>query len=161
MRHARTVAIASVAAFALSTPAQAFAAGPASLVPVWLSTGMGVFALVAAVVLLIEVSRLRRAAEGAAFTDNMAYVMGGIICLATSVLVGWIAGVADVGLTAEHARFFSDALVGVAMVLLGVYFVRVRRAISRYLKVLSGETLLAQAHMTEEDTAPPEGEPGA
>jgi len=161
MRHTRTIVIASAAVFVLLTPARAFAAKSTYAVPGSFSIGMGVFALAAAVVLLMEVSRLRRVAAGAAFADNMAYVMGGIICLATSVLVGWISNTTDLGFSAEQARFFSDALVGVAMVLLGVYFVRVRRAVVRYMDVLSGEMLLAKAHTGEEDEGPEEGGPGA
>ncbi|MBE0416795.1 MAG: hypothetical protein IBX63_03415 [Coriobacteriia bacterium] len=110
---------------------------------------MGAFALFAAVWLLVEVARLRRIAAGAAFAEHMSYVSGGVICLAASVLVGWIAGVLPYGLTPAAARFLSDALVGVSMVLLGIYFVRVRRAIARYLDVLNADAAIARAHIDE------------
>ena len=120
------------------------------MVPAWLSTGMGVFALFAAILLLVQVTALKRVADGAAFTQHMAYVTGGILCLAAAVLLNWAAGVGQLGIDEAQGRFLSDALVGVSMVLLGVYFYRVRRAMARYLTGMGGEEALARAHETGE-----------
>ena len=123
----------------LATPVAAYAATDSVLaVPQWLSFGMGAFALVVSAFVLVEVARLRRLAEGSAFADNMAYVMAGIVALAASALAGWIALLDPEGVDGDQVRIVSDALVGVGMVLLGVYFYRVRRAMRRYLDVLSG-----------------------
>ncbi len=116
-------------------------------IPTWLSTGMGIFALLAAAVLLVQVTALRRVAAGAVFAEHMVYVTGGILLLSASVLVGRVVGLVDLGIDPAEARLFADALVGVSMVLLGVYLVRVRRAMQRYLAVLSGEAAVARAHV--------------
>lgn len=131
----------------------AFAADNTIMVPPWLGFGMGGFALIVSALLLLEVAALRRLAEGSAFADNMAYVMAGIVALAASALAGWIALLDPAGVSPELVRIISDALVGVAMVLLGVYFFRVRRAMRRYLSVLAGAEPLAavQAHETAEE----------
>lgn len=120
------------------------------VVPAWLSVGMGVFSLIAAVVLLVQVAALKRVASGAAFADHMSYVTGGILCLAAAVLVTWLPQVVDVA-ALDEMRVFGDALVGVAMVLLGIYFFRVRRAMSRYLTYLQGDAALAKAHAEKPD----------
>jgi len=142
MRPARlvmmTVAVLCAApAFAVATSESAVTA------PAWLGFGMGGFALVVSALLLVEVAALRRLAEGSAFSDNMAYVMAGIVALAASALAGWVALLDPVGLGGDLVSIVSDALVGVGMVLLGVYFFRVRRAMKRYLSVLSSVEPLA------------------
>ncbi len=146
----------STAAVMYAFPAPAFAADNTIVVPSWLGFGMGGFALVVSAVLLVEVTALRRLADGSAFADNMAYVMAGIVALAASSLAGWIALLDPAGVSRELVRVVSDALVSVAVVLLGVYFYRVRRAMRRYLSVLSGGEPLAavQGHESAEEELP-------
>ncbi len=143
------------AAALLTLPAPAFAAEVTLDVPAWLGFGMGGFALFVSAILLVEVARLRRLAEGSAFADNMAYVMAGIITLAASALAGWLAFLGLEGMSRDLVRVVSDALVGVSMVLLGIYFWRVRRAMKSYLSVLTygdDEALAAiQAHEADEE----------
>ncbi len=152
----RLMRIPAISAFALLTlPSPAFAVDAASDVPAWLGFGMGGFALVVSVLLLVEVTRLRRLADGSAFADNMAYVMAGIITLAASALAGWLALLGVEGVSRDLVRVVSDALVGVSMVLLGVYFYRVRRAMKRYLSVLSYDDAplaAVQAHEADEES---------
>lgn len=112
---------------------------------------MSAFALVAAALLLVEVLRLRRVAAGAAYAEHMSFVMGGVAALVASVLVGRVPAIVPDALTAGEARFLSDALVGISMVLLGVYFLRVRRAMARYLDVLEADELIARAHVGAPD----------
>lgn len=113
----------------------------------------GIVVLVTAGVLLIDVAALRRVAEGAAIAEYVAYVMAGVIALTASVLVGWVGRFLPMGLSASQARLAADLLVLVAMVLLGVYFFRVRRVMVRYLKAYSGEELLARAQGPAEEGA--------
>lgn len=148
MRPVRLVL--ATAAILCAAPAPGFAASDGAVVaPAWLGLGMGGFALVVSALLLLEVAALRRLAEGSAFADNMAYVMAGIVALAASALAGWVALLDPADVSRDLVRVVSDALVGVGMVLLGVYFFRVRRAMKRYLSVLSGGDPLASVQAGE------------
>ena len=136
MRPSKLAPMTLVLLFALPSVAVASeSSGVYSIV----STGAGIGTLVVAAVLLIEMLSLRKLAEGAAIADNITYAILGVICLATSVLVGWVAEVASVGFTAEQARLDADLLAIVAMVFLGIYFFRVRSAMSKFLGRLTGQ----------------------
>lgn len=102
------------------------------------TTVSGVFALVMAAVLLVEMLSLRRLASGSAIADNITYAVLAVACLAASVLVGWISRYVPAGFTSEQARLGADLLALAAMVLFLVYFFRVRRAMARFLSRLSG-----------------------
>ncbi|MCE5190628.1 MAG: hypothetical protein LLG08_02515 [Actinomycetia bacterium] len=136
MRIDRFAALTATAVFAF--PAVALAQD-ASGIPAIITTGSGMLALVIAVVLLLEMLTLRKLAQGAAIADNITYAILGVICLAASVLAGWISRYVPRGFTAEEARLGADMLSIVAMVLFGIYFFRVRRAMSRFLGRLTGE----------------------
>ncbi len=122
----------------LGVPSSAYAVG-AGEVPQSLLTGSGLVGLVAAAVLLLEMLSLRKLAQGAAIADNITYAILAVVCLTASVLVGWIARFVPTGFSAEQARLGADLLSIVAMVLFGVYFHRVWRAMSRFLGRLTGE----------------------
>lgn len=127
-------------------------------VPVALTTGVGVVALALAAGLLVQMLALRRIAEGAAIADNIAHAVFAIICLAASVLVGWISRFMPTGFSVDQARLGADLLAVASMSFFGVYFWRVRRAMSRFLSRLTGEEqLLASAlDPAAEETAPDE-----
>ena len=134
MRVSRVALIAGL--LVLGVPASAYAA---DAVPQVIVTGSGVIGLIAAAVLLLEMLSLRKLAQGAAIADNITYAILAVVCLAASFLVGWIARFVPTGLSAEQARLGADLLSTVAMVLFGVYFHRVWRAMSRFLGRLTGE----------------------
>ncbi|MEN6430435.1 MAG: hypothetical protein ABFC80_06285, partial [Coriobacteriales bacterium] len=97
----------------------------------------GIVALLFAVALLVEMLVLRKLASGAAIAENITYAVLAVMCLAASVLVGWVSRLVPAGFTAEQARLGSDMLALAAMALFFVYFWRVRRAMSRFLGRLS------------------------
>lgn len=127
------------------------------MVPQALGFGIGLLGLALSVALLLVVLALRKVAEGAAIAENMAYVMAAVLCLATSVLLGWIARVIEADFSPEQARLGSDLLVIASMVFFGVYFYRVRRAMVRFLDLMTAgqladtgeEEILARVHCEE------------
>lgn len=142
MRSRRTVFV-LVPAFALLFPAYAYAAERsmgAQAVPPWLwaiagAVGMGVAAL-----LLVDAILLRRVAEGSIVAENIGYMMNSVVCFAAAVIAAWVGGAIADPLVAAQAAFASHMLVVVGMALLAVYFMRVRFALTRFLRVLSGGT---------------------
>ncbi|MCX8008049.1 MAG: hypothetical protein N3B11_08110 [Coriobacteriia bacterium] len=133
----RTTRITVLTIVFAAIPAQAFAAGAG--IEGTIATGAGVLALIAAAGLLVEMLTLRKLASGAAIADNITYAVLAAMCLAASILTGWVARFLPVGVTADQARLGSDLLVLVSIVLFSVYFFRVRRAMSRFLARLSAE----------------------
>jgi len=144
---------AAVSVFAVTLAYAEAACALTAEVPEALSVGAGVIALLAAAALLREMLALRTLACGAAIANNLSYVVLAVLCLAASVLVGWLARFVPAGISAEHARLGAELLSVMAIVLFIVYFARVRRVMSRYLKRLTGEEQLL-ATVTE----PGEGE---
>ncbi len=137
----RPIVLLATAVF-LATPTPAHAT--AGQVPPALSIGAGVAALAAAVALLAAMLAVARIAEGAAIAENIHYAVLAVVCLSASVLVGWIARWVP-ALSVEHARLGADLLAVAAMALFGVYFVRVRLAMTRFLRRLTGEEQLLAA----------------
>ncbi len=125
-------------ALTLAIPSVAFAQDSTGTLT-GISTGAGIVALLVAAGLLVQMLALRRLAQGAAIADNISYAILGVVCLAASVLVGWVSRFVPTGFTAEQARLGADLLSIVSMVLFGVYFFRVRRAMSRFLGRLTGQ----------------------
>lgn len=156
----RTAKIAFSTALGLAVPAPAYASSAG--VEQAIATGAGVLALVAAAALLVEMLSLRKLASGAAIADNITYAVLGTMCLAASVLVGWVARFLPAGMTADQARLGSDLLVLASLVLFGVYFFRVRQAMSRFLGRLSLEEqdLVGALDPDVSDDALQEGERG-
>lgn len=137
MRHTRLLLL---TAAPMVIPVPAYAAGTGE-VPQILSVGAGVAALVSAVVLLVGILAVARIADGAAIAQHIQYAVLAVLCMSTAVLVGWLARWLP-SFSAEHARLASDLLLVAAMALFGVYFFRVRLAMSRFLKRLTGEEQL-------------------
>ncbi len=137
MRSACRVMFATLA-LALVMPVQAYAAdGSANVVPDWLSIAAGAVGLSIAVMLMIDAVLLRRVAEGSYVADNIAYMMSGVVCFAASMLARWVALFAPEAAVAGQMTWAADLLVTVGMALLAVYFMRVRLAMTRYLKAVS------------------------
>jgi hypothetical protein len=134
--RARWVAVLA-AVLILGIPSPAYALG--ATIPEVVLTCSGIVALVVAALLLVEMLALRKLAQGAAIADNITYAILAVVCLAASVLAGWVSRFVPTGFTAEQARLGADLLSVAAMVLFGIYFFRVWRAMSRFLGLLTGE----------------------
>lgn len=114
----------------LAWPAAAYASVGTFDVGDTVSTVTGIASMLLAAVMLVVVWRLRRVADGSAIADNISYVMGASMCLAASVLLGWIDRfVASAG----AVRAGADILVMVAMLLFAVYFARVGEPLRAFL----------------------------
>ena len=120
-------------------PAPALAAETTVGISPALTTGAGILALVLSAALLLEMLSLRRLAEGSALAENISFAVLATVCLAASVLVGWVGRFMDSGFSAEQARLGSDLLGVAAIALFGVFFHRVRRAMSRFLSRMTGQ----------------------
>ncbi len=158
MRHAR-MPLLVIAGWSIPSPAHA--AGSASAEPV--AWGIGVLTLAAAVVLLVIALGLARVADGSAMAENISYVVVACICLAGSVLAAWAARFVTEAAVADQIAIGGQGLVIVAIVCFCVYFFRVRLALRRFLSALSGEDVLARAHMADGadvTSAGPEGGAG-
>jgi hypothetical protein len=143
LRFQRTAWITVV--FVGAWPAGAYAVTSDAGIPAALTTGLGVAALVMAAGLLVEMLSLRKIAEGSAVGDHLSYALLGVFALAASVLTGWVSKYVTDGLSVAQARLGADVLTMVAMAFFGVYFFRVRRAMSKFLKRLTGEEQLVVA----------------
>ncbi len=132
---ARSLLLATLVAWT-ATPRLALAASSEISV---LDVGVGAISLVLAVVLLIDVIALRKVADGAAIAENLAYVMFGVICLATSVLLGWLARFPPEGMSVEQVRLGSELLVLASMAFFAIYTFRLKQSLMRLLKALTTE----------------------
>jgi hypothetical protein len=148
----RTRFVAPLAALMLlAAPVQAFGAEADGSFA--LKTGTGVAALLTGIVLLVVVMGLRRVAAGAAFTENITYVVLAAICLVASVLAGWVARFVPSGVTATETSMAADLLIVMSMILFIVYFNRLRAALLRFLKEASAAEALVQAHASADTGA--------
>jgi len=137
-------------------PASAYAADPA--VPESLVFGAGLVAMLMAIFLLLQLGGLRRLTRGSIIAENITYAVLAGLCLVTAVILGWAADFLAVGLSSEQARFGADLLVIAAMFLLSVYFVRVKRAMSRFLGRLTGEAQMLSTVLDPDLPEDPAGE---
>ena len=131
-------------------PTPALAASPDAIVPPMLHTVVGLIGLVLAVWLMLAALSVRRIAAGAAFADNLAYVMAGVVCIAASVLANWVSRQLSSDLAPDQVQLGADLLVIASMAFFGVYFYRLRRAVMRFLGELQGDDLLASAHVDDD-----------
>lgn len=131
----RFTVIMSVTTLSSAAPTFAYAATSQGVViQGWSSYLIGVLSLLAAIFLLIDAVLLRRVAHGGAIAENISFMVLGVICLAVSVLVEWILGFLPSDMSLSQIMLASDAFVMLSMVLLGLYFWRVRCVLAGYLK---------------------------
>lgn len=134
MKKAFRVPILS-AAMLLASPAWALAATGGSTTSA-VRIAVDAIALAVAVALLLDVLALRRVAEGALFGENLILVLVGVICLSAAVLAGWVRIYTPEA--AEELSLVADILILACMVLLGVYFFRVRSALLGFVRAYPG-----------------------
>ncbi len=125
-------------------------------VPQALEIGAGVAALLLAVVLLIVVLSLQRVAKGGAIAGNVSYVVAAAVCLAASVLAGWVSRFTPEGFTAAQTNLASDLLVVAALAFFAIYFWRIRTTLVGFVK--SAEAYLSQV---DPNTEPSPSDPQA
>lgn len=157
VRSPRRIALLAFAC-ALAAPTQAFALSldEAKIVPDWLSIIAGAVGLGIAVLLLVDAVLLRRVAEGSIVADNIAYMMSGTVCFAASMLARWVALFADDPNVAVQMGWAADLLVTAGMAFLAVYFMRVRLAMTRYLKSVA--SAYPGVEDSDESATDPQGE---
>lgn len=104
--------------------------------------------------LLIAMVSLRRIAEGAAIAENIKWAVLAVLCLTASLLVGWMGRWLPEAVSPEYSRLGADLLSVVALAFFGIYFMRVRAAMNRFLTRLTGEDQLFAA-VIDPDTVVP------
>jgi hypothetical protein len=111
-------------------------------VPKTVSMVTGVSSLLLSAMLLLVVVELRQVAGGSAIVDNIAYVVGGSLCLVAATLLSWL----DRFLTdvpAGVVRAGADILLMFAVLFFAFYFSRVKRALTAFLAHLHSDDPLA------------------
>ncbi len=108
----------------------------------WLNVAVSGLGLVAAIVLLVAVLKLRRVALGGAIADNLPLVILGIISFAGAALLWWISNFLSYGSAVAQANLGAQALNVLGMAFFAAYFLKVQRALSGYLS--SAQRVLSQ-----------------
>jgi hypothetical protein len=118
---------------------------------------IGIFSLLAAAFLLVDAVLLRRVAHGGAIAENISFMVLGVICLAASVLVRWVAGFLPADASLPQTGLASDGLVLLSMVFLALYFWRVRSALANYLKAAQAYAASASTPTADSAAGPEAG----
>jgi hypothetical protein len=134
MRHPKTILLLVVAVLAFVVPQFMLATESAGQWPQWAHNMIGITSLAIAVALMIDVLALHRVSEGSAISENINYLVLGVICLAASVLFGWIGGLLPLGISSDQAVLASDGFVMLAMAFMAIYFYRLYTSLSGYIK---------------------------
>ncbi len=108
----------------------------------WPNLLISAFGLIAAIVLLVAVLKLRRVALGGAISDNLPVMVLGIVSFAGSALLWWIANFVDDGVSTAQALLGAQIMNVLGMTFFAWYFLRVYRALSGYLS--SAQRVLAK-----------------
>lgn len=118
-----------------AVPSAAYAADGATEAVTW---AIGVVTLLASIALLLVAVGLARVADGSAMAENISYVVAGCVCLCAAVLAAWTVRFVSDPAVAEQIALGGSALDAVGIVLFCIYFYRVRSALRRFLKGVSG-----------------------
>ena len=130
----RLLATASLAAALASGPAVAYAQTAELAAREGVDIAAGVATLLAALWLLVVALRLARVSAGSTYAENIRYVVLGSLCLAGSVLASWSTHSMPDAFTTAQAQLGADLFIVVAIMLFAVYFTRVLRALSTFVK---------------------------
>jgi len=135
----------------ITAPGVASAADAPTETVTW---GLGIATLLASVALLLIALGLARVAAGSAMADNISYVVAACVCLAGAVLAAWWRRLVSDPAVTGQIELAGTALNTVSIVLFCVYFYRVRAALKRFLRGVSGDAAIPPARVPEELTAP-------
>jgi hypothetical protein len=130
----RLLATASLAAVLMTGPAVAYAQTAELAAREGVDIGAGVVTLVAASWLLVVALRLAKVAAGSAYADNIRYVVLGSLCLAGSVLASWSTHFMPDAFTSAQSQLGANLFIVVAILFFAVYFTRVLRALSKFVR---------------------------
>lgn len=117
-----------------SGPARAYAETADLALRQGVDIGAGVVTLLAALWLLVVALRLAKVSAGSTYAENIRYVVLGSLCLAGSVLATWSARFMPDAFTVAQAQLGANLFIVAAIVLLAVYFTRVLRTLTRFMK---------------------------
>jgi hypothetical protein len=125
---------------AIPSPAFADAGSFPSTTSDYIVLGTGVLTLVAAMSLMVIALLLEHASSGSVVAENISWVVAACLCLGASVLAKWTSLFLEPGsLGASQAVLGADLLTLTGLVLLCLYFWRVRAALLRFTRILSGK----------------------
>jgi amino acid transporter len=99
----------------------------------WLHLVVSALGLIAAIVLLVAVMKLRRVALGGAIADNLPIVILGIVSFAGAALLFWVANFLGDRTSTAQALLGAQVLSVLGMSFFAWYFLKVQRALSGYL----------------------------
>lgn len=146
----------TLALFALPSSAMAAGLQGDGTTPA-LQIGISLLGLIVAAALLVEVGRVKTVAWGGAIAEKINHVVLAIVCLAASALARWTQNFVT-GVTHTQVQIASEVLVIVAMVLLGIYFASVRRALHGFLTAMTGSELMNEESHSAAEEARTEGD---
>jgi len=147
------ITVCCVACWAI--PSFAFAQNDDNAAVGWV---VGALTLVAAMGLLVLALGLSRVAVGSVMAENISYVVTACACLGASVLAEWAQRFVSDAFAAEQVQLGGQLLEIVAIVLLCVYFYRVRAALRNFLNVSSSDEALIRAQYEAADREQPAGD---
>jgi hypothetical protein len=133
----RLLAYASLTAVFVSGPAVAYAQTAELASREGVDIGAGVVTLLAASWLLVVALRLAKVAAGSTYADNIRYVVLGSLCLAGSVLASWSTHYMPDAFTSAQSQLGANLFIVVAILFFAVYFTRVLRALSKFVRAAS------------------------
>lgn len=148
----RRLATVCLATALMSGPAVAYAQTAELASRESVDIAAGIVTLLAALWLLVVALRLAKVSAGSTYADNIRYVVLGSLCLAGSVLASWSTHFMPDAFTAAQAQLGANLFIVVAIMFLAIYFTRVLRALSRFMK--AARTLAATPSPAASDPGP-------
>lgn len=130
----RLLATISVAAALTSGPALAYAQTAELAARDSVDIAAGAATLLAALWLLVVALRLAKVSAGSTYAENIRWVVLGSLCLGGSVLASWSTHFMPDAFTAAQAQLGANLFIVVAIMFLAIYFTRVLRALSKFMK---------------------------
>jgi hypothetical protein len=130
----RLLATVSLAAAMAACPAIAFARTADLAVRGGVDVAAGIVTLLAALWLLVVALRLAEVSAGSTYAENIRWVVLGSLCLAGSVLANWSIRFMPDAFSTAQAQLGANLFIVAAIVFLAIYFTRVLRALSRFMK---------------------------
>jgi len=132
----RLLATIALAAALASGPAMAYAQTAELAARDGVDIAAGAATLLAALWLLIVALRLAKVSAGSTYAENIRWVVLGSMCLGGSVLASWSTHFMPDAFTAAQAQLGANLFIVVAIMFLAIYFTRVLRALSKFMKAV-------------------------
>jgi len=149
----RLLATVSLATVLVSVPAVAYAQTADLAAREGVDIGAGVATLLAALWLLVVALRLAKVSAGSTYAENIRYVVLGSLCLAGSVLASWSTHFMPDAFTTGQAQLGANLFIVVAIMFFAIYFTRVLRALSTFVKAARAISASATVHAGDDGLA--------